>query len=126
MTVKINSLWNTPGCTILITEDLESEYLPQGFYTFVGKDEYGILLYKSSRHYILEEWDEDSEVQVSFTEPEMRLESLIIATTSQIIHLIEDGWELDGDSILDMNPYYEKLIAYIKLKEVLNSSGCLE
>ena len=125
MLIKIQELWKHQGVVVQITEEMSSEYLPRGNYTFVEKEEYGLVLYRQGASYILDEWDDDDEIFVSFSEPEMRIETLIEALTYQILGLISDGWyeipqcEKNVYS-MDLSPYLENLKSLVKLRSVLN------
>ena len=117
---KLNELWQIPGCVVNITEKYENKYLPRDFYVFVEKSEYGFVLYKDHCNYLLEEWEDNDEIQVSFKEPLMRIEALVEAKNAQILGLISDGWTLKEkyQDPLNLAPYYDELISLITLKEI--------
>ena len=75
-------------------------------------------LYNQGKHYTLEEYEDDTEVVTYFNDNLLRANNLIEAVSSNILGLIQDGWGIGVDGF-DLNTHYDKLLDYIKLKELL-------
>jgi len=124
MILKVNDLWKFPGVEILIKEDLSSKYLSIGYYRYIDKIDDGCYMLLDARDEIchLDEYDEDSTVQVTQNDILQRILNCIDGQTVQIMGLIQDGWVEDTNNSFNLTPYKEKLNEYINLAKQLTGS----
>ena len=111
MTIKAKEIWKYIGWEIVITEKHENEYLPEGIYQIVEKEEYGIILAKDTVDYILDEYEDDDEFEVYDLEESKKLRKLIKYQCQKIIQLSQEGWCIE-DSTYNISEELEKLRNY--------------
>jgi len=124
MLIKVNDLWKFPGVEILIKEDLSNKYLDIGYYRYIDKSNDGVYMLLDARDEIchLEEYDDESTIQVTQNDILQRILNCINGQSVQIMGLIQDGWVEDANDGFNLTPYKEKLNEYIKLSKQLTGS----
>jgi hypothetical protein len=113
--IKVNKLWRYPACTIYIGENLSNKYLPEGYYLFVSKNEFGYDIYDYENHYqgLLESWNEEDEIEIFFEPMDKRIEKLLTFQFEHIIQLIDENYENIEEEISKFEKYKE-------IKRILN------
>jgi len=123
MEIKIDELWSFRGVEVQINDNLATEFLPKGTYTFVARENFGELrLYNPKIGFkILEEWNDD-DIVVSFDQQNYnkRVDKLVEAQTALCIDLIGDGWSEDN-AHFDLTHYLQDLKSYRSLQSLLKN-----
>jgi hypothetical protein len=122
MQVKVHKLWEYLGDMVIIKEDSEvaSKYLPPGVYVVSDKKEYGIILFNviSKVNHLLDEWNEDTEVEILIEEGSNKVQNLLEARIHDYLELLNEvSMHKDAiDSLLKEIEYLKNLDIILKKK----------
>ena len=116
-TIKASDIWQNIGNTILIKNDNE---IPDGYYSIVDSVDYGIVLFKHDKDYLLCEYEDDDEFEIILESSKDKIKTLIDYQIYQIIMLTRDGWTLNGEMNIESD--IERLQNYVLVGNILNEN----
>lgn len=110
MRIRIDDLWKVSIGVTIRYKDLTGVYL--------GKEEWGHVVWTGMWEETIDEWDDDDEVEV--IRQKVNYEELVEIKAAKVISLAHEGWTLDKDRrYLDITNDLDELAVLVKVKELV-------
>ena len=110
----MDELWKVSPGKYISTEQVSGMYL--------GKEEYGHLVWNGWDEELIEDWNDEDEVII--LDNKVDLDKLVEAQVCKITSLAKDGWRLGEDNkFLNIEDELDKLRVYVEVQKIV---GCKE